>query len=181
MGIVPGLHARPPTLPADAPPECAPPPPNNYDFVFHLGVAGRGPLRMERQGHKLGYHMRDAKGKLAPVVRVLPKDFSRRGDAETGLRISGGVDSGDRLAITAGPSAAENMERERLGMDMVEVGGDTLARPTRGFGASYENFPDEIPTDIDVTRLVADLKKSGVEVRAIHSSLERRNAQFVDL
>ncbi|KAF8171648.1 hypothetical protein BJ912DRAFT_995304 [Pholiota molesta] len=125
IAIVPGLHARPPTLPADAPPECAPPPLINYDFVFHLGVAGRGPLRMERQGHKLGYHMRDSK------------------------------------AITAGPSSAENIERERLGMDMVEVGGDTLARPTRGFGASYENFPDEIPTDID---------KSGVE--QIYTSMD---------
>ena len=86
LDIVPGLHARPPQLPPDAPPECASSPQSNYDFVFHLGVAGRGPLRMERVGHKYGYHMKDAKGKLASIVRVQPKDFSRRGDPHESRR-----------------------------------------------------------------------------------------------
>ncbi|KAF8967303.1 hypothetical protein BDZ97DRAFT_1916910 [Flammula alnicola] len=165
LNIVPGLHRRPPVLPPDAPAECAQPPQSRYDFIFHLGVAGRGPLRMERIGHKLGYHMKDAKGKLAPIVRVSSKDFSRRRDA-----VSGGVNGGVQGGAGAGPSAAENMERERLGMDMVETSGDTVARPTRGFGVGYENFQEEINTDIDVTRLVHDLKRSGVE--QIYTSMD---------
>ena len=147
LDIVPGLHARPPVLPKfDT--SFPPPPDKGYDFIFHIGVAGRGPLRMEKLGHKLGYHMKDAGGKLAPIVRTSPKDFSRRQDD---------------------PSPAESLERDRLGIDMVESGGDTVVRPTRGFGPAYENFPDELPTDVDVTRLVQDLKRSGIEVRPSHS------------
>lgn len=146
LAVVPGLHARPPVLPESERLLFPPPPPGGYDFMFHIGVAGRGPLRMERQGHKLGYHMKDADGKLASVVRSSPKDFSRRADD---------------------PLIAENIERERLGMDIVEAIGDTVVRPTRGFGSAYENFPDEIPTELDVTRLVQDLKRSGIEVLRI--------------
>ncbi|KAF8070233.1 hypothetical protein FPV67DRAFT_1486703 [Lyophyllum atratum] len=149
LAIVPGLHARPPILPESAKSLFPSPPPSGYDFIFHIGVAGRGPLRMERQGHKLGYHMKDATGKLASVVRSSPKDFSRRAD--------------DTLV-------AENQERERLGMEIVEAIGDTAVRPTRGFGAAYENFPDEITTEIDVTRLVQDLKQSGIE--QIYTSMD---------
>ncbi|KAF8876120.1 hypothetical protein CPB84DRAFT_1722695 [Gymnopilus junonius] len=116
LSTVPGLHARPPILPAGSPAECARPPASNYDFIFHIGVAGRGPLRMERQAHKLGYHMKDATGKLAPVVRHSAKDFSRRD------------------------------------------------------GARYETSPDEITTDIDVTRLVHDLKRSGID--QIYTSMD---------
>jgi len=161
LSIVPGLHARPPILPEDAPEDCADPPEKNYDFIFHIGVAGRGPLRMERVGHKLGYHMKDAKGQLAPVVRVATKDFSRREN--------GGAPGSAVTAGTATVSAAENMERERLGMDPVESGSENVVRPSRGFGVGYETFPDEINTDIDVTRLVQDLKRSGVEVRVFPS------------
>lgn len=149
--ITPGLHARPPVLPETAT-NISPPPPEGYDFIFHIGVAGRGPLRMERIGHKLGYHMKDASGKPAPVVRSSPKDFSRRGPDEN--------------------LAAENLERERLGLEGVTAseGTDTIIRPTRGFGQAYENFPDEIPTEIDVTKLVQELKQSGVEVIAFFCS-----------
>jgi len=149
LAVVPGLLARPPILPESSKPLFQPPPASGYDFIFHIGVAGRGPLRMERQGHKLGYHMKDATGKLASVVRSSPKDFSRRAD--------------DTLV-------AENQERERLGMETVEAIGDTTVRPTRGFGAAYENFPDEISTEIDVTRLVQDLKQSGIE--QIYTSMD---------
>ncbi|KAG5637978.1 hypothetical protein H0H81_002339 [Sphagnurus paluster] len=149
LATVPGLHAHPPLLAASTDPDPPPPPASGYDFIFHIGVAGRGPLRMERQGHKLGYHMKDADGKLASVVRSSPKDFSRRAE--------------DTLV-------AENQERERLGMDIVESIGDTAVRPTRGFGAAYENFPEEISTEIDVTRLVQDLKLSGIE--QIYTSMD---------
>ena len=154
LDTVPGLHARPPILPESLPPDCLPPPKTSYDFMFHIGVAGRGPLRLERVGHKLGYHMKDATGKLAALVRSNPKDFSRR-------------DNFDALSF-----AAENAERERLGMDPMEtqtnIGGDSIIRATRGFGSAYEMFADEITTDIDVTKLVQELRRTGVEVSVLH-------------
>ena len=156
LETVPGLHARPPILPESVPSDCLPPPKTSYDFMFHIGVAGRGPLRLERVGHKLGYHMKDATSKLAALVRSTPKDFSRR-------------DHHDALSL-----AAENAERERLGMDLMEaqtfIGGDSIIRATRGFGPAYETFPDEITTDIDVSKLVQELRRSGVEVSLLHST-----------
>lgn len=145
LDIVPGLHGRPPRLPETEDQFFPPPPEMGYDFVFHVGAAGRGALRMERVGHKLGYHMKDLSGKLASLVRALPKDFSR--------------------------VEAENTERERVGVDAVSDGVngiDHLTHTTRGFGGpAYENFPDEIMTDIDVLRLIGDLKRSGIEVYKI--------------
>ena len=153
LDVVPGLHARPPILPDSMPADHLPPPETSYDFMFHIGVAGRGPLRLERVGHKLGYHMKDATGKLADLVRSTPKDFSRR----------------DNTSF-----AAENAERERLGMDPIEtqtsVGGDSIVRATRGFGPAYETFPDDITTDIDVSKLVQELRRSGVEVSVLLTS-----------
>ncbi|PCH43685.1 peptidase C15 pyroglutamyl peptidase I-like protein [Wolfiporia cocos MD-104 SS10] len=67
LQTVPGFHARPPVLP-DLGPDVPPPPPTGYDFMFHIGVAGRGPLRMEKLAHKNGYRMKDADGLYAPVV-----------------------------------------------------------------------------------------------------------------
>lgn len=147
LNTVPGLHARPPVLPIDKTRMFVDPPASGYDLIFHVGVAGRGPLRMERLGHKLGYHMKDASGKLATIVKSSPKD-------------NPGPD--DRLL-------AENIERERLGMEIVESpGGETTARPTRGFGVGYDSISDELMTDIDVLRLVQDLKRSGTEVSELH-------------
>ena len=148
LEVVPKLHTRPPVLPDHEGSFFPPPPASGYDFVFHIGVAGRGSLRMERQGHKLGYQMKDANGKLAPVAHSSPKDFMRRPDV----------------------SIMEHMERERLGLDMLETSGDTSIRPARGFGTSYDNFPEEIMTEIDVSRLVQDLRRSGFEVRGTRTS-----------
>ncbi|KAJ8696486.1 hypothetical protein PTI98_006353 [Pleurotus ostreatus] len=149
LNTVPGLHSRPPILPEGVDPDFPAPPEEGYDLMFHIGVAGRGPLRMERIGHKLGYQMKDVSGKLASVVRSNPKDFSRHTDEPA--------------------SAAENMERERLGMEIISSG-ENIARQTRGFGAAYETFPDEITTEVDVTRLVQDLKRSGIE--QIYTSMD---------
>jgi hypothetical protein len=162
---IPPLYSKPSVLPDDAPPDCVAPPLNGFDFVFHIGVAGRGPLRMERVGHKLGYIMKDASGKYAPAVKVIPKDFSRReqGDGNG----PGGL--GAPFLINGSPvSPAEIMEK--LGIEMGDSStstGDTAARPTRGFGIAYETLQDEYTTDIDVTRLVSDMKKEGVEVCVI--------------
>ena len=132
---VPPLYSSPPVLPDYAPKDCLPPPPDGFDFVFHTGVAGRGPLQMECLGHKLGYYKKDASGKYAPLVEVIPKDFSRReqGDSNGPMALSGPFD-------------------------------DIAARPTRGFGIGYETSQDEYATEIDVARLISDMKKEGVEV-----------------
>jgi hypothetical protein len=164
LDIVPGLHARPPILPESMPPDTLPLPKTSYDFMFHIGVAGRGPLRLERVGHKLGYHMKDATGKLADIVRSSPKDFSRR-------------DNTNSLSF-----AAENAERERLGMDPMEaqtiVGGDSH-RATRGFGSAYETFSDDITTDIDVSKLVQELRRSGVEVSGVLHPIQVRHQLII--
>jgi pyroglutamyl-peptidase len=66
LGIIPGLHACPPLLPSHA---CHPSPPEGgYDFVFHVGVGGCGPLCLEKIGHKSGYNLMDNDGKCAPEI-----------------------------------------------------------------------------------------------------------------
>jgi len=72
LSIVPSFHARPPVLPEFQDPQNPnfPPHEDGFDFCLHVGVAGRGPLRVERVGHKKGYNMKDATGKLAPIVPV---------------------------------------------------------------------------------------------------------------
>jgi len=151
LAIVPGLHARPPILPPSADPDLADiiPPADGFDLIFHVGVAGRGPLRMERVGHKFGYNMKDATGCLAPIVRVTRDENSNpnRGPSE--------------------PSEMERMERARLSEYDIEVPVDGTEPPKRGFGKGYELFPEEIYTEIDVEKLVHHLKRSGIEVRVI--------------
>lgn len=154
LAIVPGLHARPPVLPPSADPDLPDIllPADGFDLIFHVGVAGRGPLRMERVGHKFGYNMKDATGSHAPIVRVTREENSNsnRGQSE--------------------PSAMERMERARLSEYLIEPPVDGTEPPKRGFGKGYESFPEEIFTEIDVEKLVHHLKKSGVE--QIYSSLD---------
>lgn len=142
LSTVPGLHARPPVLPPVE--NIFPPPPNGYDLVLHVGVAGRGPLRIERVSHKFGYNMKDANGCQAPVVRV-SRDEASRGPSE--------------------PSPEERLERARLGYINGPI--DGAEPPKRGFGKGYESFPEEIYTEVDVEKLVNHLKKSGVEVSTL--------------
>ncbi|KIJ61354.1 hypothetical protein HYDPIDRAFT_42757 [Hydnomerulius pinastri MD-312] len=150
LSIVPSLHARPPVLPPSEDEDCPPlpTPPGGYDLIFHVGVAGRGPLRLERLGHKFGYNMKDAKGCHAPSVRVAH-------------------DEATRVAIEI--SEAERMERARLGY-VIEPPTESGEPPKRGFGKGYESFPDEIYTDVDVEKLVNYLKKS--DVQKVYSSLD---------
>lgn len=157
LAIVPGLHARPPVLPPSADPDLPDIilPADGFDLIFHVGVAGRGPLRMERVGHKFGYNMKDATGSYAPIVRVTRDETSNsnRGQSE--------------------PSEMERMERARLSEYLIEPPVDGTEPPKRGFGKGYESFSEEIFTEIDVEKLVHHLKKSGVEVRVICSYLVR--------
>lgn len=166
LAITPGLHARPPVLPTPADPAFAAThlPQNGFDFIFHIGVAGRGPLRIERLGHKLNYRMKDLEGQYAPVVQ-LPKDPAPQEPAEAerlemqrllaissvtmdGLPGPNGFRGG--LDMTNGERALEQQHHEH--------------QPARGFGKGYEGFADELFTEIDVTRLIYHLKKTGIEV-----------------
>ncbi|THV07606.1 peptidase C15, pyroglutamyl peptidase I-like protein [Dendrothele bispora CBS 962.96] len=152
--LIPRLHLRPPQLPDSVKDDFFPiPPDKGYDFIFHVGVVGRGPLRMEKMGHKLGYFMKDVNGKLAPTVRAPEPEFGSRPESDV--------------------SVGETFGRDQLGFDMVEssAAGDMFsARPNRGFGVGYEKFSEDIFTDIDVSRLVLDLKRSGIE--QIYTSMD---------
>uniref|UniRef100_A0A0W0EYP6 Uncharacterized protein n=1 Tax=Moniliophthora roreri TaxID=221103 RepID=A0A0W0EYP6_MONRR len=174
MRIVPGLHLRPPQLPGTVNKEdfFSLPEGKGYDFIFHLGVAGQGALRMEQVAHKLGYQMKDATGKLAPVVTRHPGDFpaasGRRGDDEVVDVSVGAVVSSGSGVSNAGfgnivGSGLNGTDRDRLSsLEMIE----SATRPNRGFGVGYEKFTD----DIDVGRLVHDLRESGIE--QIYSSMD---------
>ncbi len=110
---------------------------------------------MEKLSHKFGYRMKDAEGLYAPAVH-LPKEG--HGDSE-----------------------AQRIEIERLvgfgggrgGVLSSGVHGDVIDgnpsdgiehQPSRGFGKGYENFPDELYTDLDVARLIHHLKEGGITV-----------------
>ncbi|KAI5983970.1 hypothetical protein EDD15DRAFT_2312897 [Pisolithus albus] len=150
LSIVPGLHARPPVLPPSSDPALSTPfpPPEGYDLFFHVGVIGRGSLRMERIGHKFGYNMKDAANSLAPIVRISRDEGNQPPDGQRmkGLRLRDATDY--------------NVE------SLVE-GNET---PKRGFGRGYESFAEEIYTDVDVEKLVHHLKTCGFD--QIYTSMD---------
>ncbi|TFK29606.1 hypothetical protein FA15DRAFT_663757 [Coprinopsis marcescibilis] len=184
--IVPGLHLKPPKLPTesnyiDLPPDFPCPPGDaGYDFIFHVGVAGRGALRMEIIGHKFGYNMKDASGSYCAIVPP-PSSHAKqalnatRGPAShpPGMSVPVGAHNVNFRVGPAGSGGFGSMgmgyNNERLGYNPAGhdpqpaiPGSENNVRPVRGFGTAYESFPDEMMTDIDVTRLVQDLKASGI-------------------
>ncbi|KAI0949508.1 hypothetical protein AcW1_009099 [Taiwanofungus camphoratus] len=157
LNVVPDLHARPPVLPYPNDPAFAIPPPpiNGYDFMFHIGVAGRGPLRMEKLGHKNGYRMKDVDGLYAPIVH-LPKDRDSVEAAEV-----------ERMELFLGlvsSNSGPGQSGSEGGNDNVDI------PPNRGFGKGYENFPEEIHTEIDVAKVCNYLKENGIE--QVYSSMD---------
>ncbi|KII92282.1 hypothetical protein PLICRDRAFT_50700 [Plicaturopsis crispa FD-325 SS-3] len=135
LDVTPRIHARPPDLPPSDDPTLPtiPAPEAGYDFIFHIGVAGRGVLRMERVGHKIGYNMKDALGQPAPAVPLSKEDASRQ---------------------TVDMTDVEMMERIRLGLPMIEPHAKVELPPIRGYGKGYEMFADDLHTEIDVPRVV---------------------------
>lgn len=157
MKIVPGLHARPPVLPEQvqgnslfpAPPE------RGYDFIFHIGVAGRGPLRMEKLAHKTGYHMKDASGNYAPTSNT------KKSEEVNGAASAAGV--------VVAPEGQPRLPSTEIPPETAPLDNFTL-RVHRGYGHGYERFTEELLTDIDVTRLVQDMKLAGIE--HVYSSMD---------
>lgn len=220
MSIVPGLHARPPVLPEspDGDIILPDPPENGYDFIFHVGVAGRGHLRLEQLAHKHGYRMKDAEGQYAPVVPVI-KEAPKDPDAEmmdpqrnvvtdidpssapvTDLGPPSDMSSSSIPVTEIGPPVpateigpplpANDMGppgvnryqiHPRLGFSdpdtpLLDINGDavdvvppmieTHEQPAvRGYHAGYEQFSDELATEIDVASLIHNMKESGHTVR----------------
>ena len=172
--VIPNLHARPPILPESAPKSTMPPPKAPFDFILHISVAGRGPLRMERVGHKLGYQMKDATGKYANIVRSNPKDFSRREGDIGGTSRSHGAPINEPASTPPEEVIPRNMSMNTGIPGMTELNSPAItaegnaesgAKPTRGCGGpAYETMPEELQTDLDCTRLVQDLKRDGMEV-----------------
>lgn len=149
---VTGLHTRPPIIPPTNPPSTtvAPPPENGYDFIFHIGLAGRGPFRIERVAHKSGYRLKDSSYKHAPVIEFLPEPSALE------------------------PSQGEMLEQMRLSSALAIVGPASpidaaVDHPVRGFGKGYESFPEDLHTTIDVEHLVHAMKEQGVE---LYSSMD---------
>jgi len=91
-------------------------------------------MRLESRGHKSGYRQPDADGEYADVVELGYKDGEREESQE------------------------ERAEAERLkGYVKKGGGGDKL----RGFGKGYEEFDDEIVSDLKAAEMVDILKSRG--------------------
>ena len=152
LSIVPALHARPPVLPIQDD-NLPPPPQDGYDFMFHVGVVGRGPLRIEKLSHRIGYRMKDADDQYAPVIPPIhvPRDIPEPNP----------VEEMHRLMLE---SIASEQASTGTGLPP-ELPVDSPDHIQRGFGKpTYENCPDELNTEIDVTKLIHHLKESGIEV-----------------
>ncbi|KAI0690090.1 hypothetical protein BC835DRAFT_1407621 [Cytidiella melzeri] len=176
LAITAGLHARPPVLPPPADPAFAPThlPPNGFDFIFHVGVAGRGPLRIERLGHKLNYRMKDVDGQYAPVVQLPKEPAPPQEPAEAERLEMQRLLSVSAVSIDGFPSGPNGL---RASMDISIANGERVVephhqehQPARGFGKGYEGFADELFTELDVTKLINHLKKTGIE--QVYSSMD---------
>lgn len=170
IATVPGIHARPPVLPKSADAEVATPP-NGFDFVLHVGVAGRGQLRVEQVAHKTQYKMVDAQGQYAPVVAHVHRPGEVAQEMHTppaGVSQRRGRAQQDAVPVnTIGPRHATNVPP---GVN-VHVNGES-AEPApaaeipvqpvlRGYSVGYEQLPDELPTEIDVASLIHSMKENG--------------------
>ena len=157
LDYVAGLHARPPLIPPTNPPTTvvAPPPESGYDLIFHIGLAGRGPFRIERLAHKTGYRMKDSFNQHAPIVDFLPESNNN----------------------TVEPSQVEILDQMRVSSASMAIVGpqspiDTsIDQPVRGFGKGYESFGEDLHTIIDVEHLVLGMKEQDVEVGLFSSFL----------
>ena len=174
LNVAPGLHAKPPILPPPNDPAYEPVhlPQNGFDFMFHIGVAGRGPLRLEKLAHKLGYRMKDAEGQYAPIVQIPKEVPQEQAEPEIKSLLPPMPSSQDR-----GPPAApggisinglDNGDDDNSGDEARPVETPEAQQP-RGFGKGYENMPDELYTEIDVPRLIHHLKETGIQVRSPRS------------
>lgn len=149
LALLPGLHARPPKLPSPdsedvpMPRPVIVPPPEGYDFIFHLGAGRNGALSIEQVGHKSGYGNPGVDGKMAPVIATStkPREFSAADHFET-----------ERIRQNAGGQPSEN------------VGADPDPDSLRGFAEGYECFPEELRTEVDVPGLIEHLKQQGETV-----------------
>ncbi len=129
MKIVPGLHARPPVLPEQVQgnPLFPAPPERGYDFIFHIGAAGRGPLRMEKLAHKTGYHMKDASGNYAPTSNT------KKSEEVNGAAAAAGV--------VVAPEGQPRLPSSEIPPETAPLDSFT-SRVHRGYGHGYERFTD---------------------------------------
>ncbi|KIJ36311.1 hypothetical protein M422DRAFT_232537 [Sphaerobolus stellatus SS14] len=144
ISLVPHLHGRPPSYPdlveilherTSLDPDIRAPE-NGWDLILHLGAGFNGGIEVEKAAHKTGYDAADAEKELPPIV------------------------GGSSKSVT-GMSKKDKLERQRAG----QSGKGTSSGATRGYGVAYEEFPEELKTDIDVDDLIAFLKKQLKEER----------------
>lgn len=154
LSMIPGLHARPPTLPSPTEDDdarylrlCAPPPADGYDLILHVGAGRAAGLRVEKRARKAGYRTPDVDCEYAPMT-------DRTEDIDTAESVA---------------------ERERLGLtDILEAlrAHNSVEDLRRGFGEGYEMFDDELFTDVDVESLVQHLHDDGFDVSISIISIE---------
>lgn len=96
--------------------------------------------------------MKDATGKLAPIV---PVSISTNEEADRGPASEPPLSDAERLEM-------DRLEYDPFGLLVDPADGGDI--PTRGLGKGYEAFDDEIYTDIDTLKLVQFLKETGFEV-----------------
>jgi len=157
LSIIPRVHNRPPVLPSSVT-DARPPPEDGYDFILHVGVAPPDLMRLESGAHKLGYKKPDNNGELAPVVE----------------------DSG-RFDNTK-ESAEEKAEGERLKDHIQKLnnnfklpGGDSV----RGFGKGYEQFDEELVSDLRAEEFVEELKSRGHKEVRVSNDAGRYLCDFI--
>lgn len=105
--------------------------------------------------------MKDSEGQYAPTVQVT-KEGPPVEEAERYSR------SGERLLLMSfegSPEEGSMQQGGERGEGHGHGASDVEHQPNRGFGQGYENYGDELYTEIDVARLIHHLKESGMEVR----------------
>ena len=154
MDVVPLLHQHPPVFHPSIADQAAANhvarPQKGYDFILHVGVAGRGALRVERVAHKFGYNMKDIYGRQAPVVETAPV----------------AVEPDDPGDVPAGVLHIAPPQGDSQQIELAEPPEPTPVepiRPKRGFGPGYENFQEEVYSDVNINNLIRNMKQQGFE------------------
>ncbi|KZT72045.1 peptidase C15, pyroglutamyl peptidase I-like protein [Daedalea quercina L-15889] len=143
LSLTPGFHVRPPVLPEPEDPDFAQSlaPTGGFDFILHVGVAGPGSMRVEKRGRKIGYNKPDTEGKFCATV---PTDNDGDEDGQDTVKPPSALGQVGSVLYSWTNSLTAY-----------------LKMPLRGFGAGYEQFPEELFTQVDSEGLIKYLKETG--------------------
>lgn len=116
--------------------------------------------------------MKDADAQYAPIVH-LNKESAQ--DAAAAEAERAGVRQQNIVPVTdIGPPLVPAILPPGVNGDVAERPrhAEVVEHPVvRGYCAGYEQFADELPTEIDVASLIHSMKESGITVRDLHTAL----------